>query len=118
MHIIFGTETAQQLRDKYTVLELDTVPGPGDIPVTAYCVLEASHVVMEMASLAENVRLHDELIEAIRNEDSSVIDTYVSRLSGYFGGELDSFYAIVLDRTQRNGTPKLEIPAIVPDKVQ
>jgi hypothetical protein len=58
MQIVFTREVANQLAEKYTLLQLDTINVEGYGAVETFCVLEPEAVVMEMASLAENSKLH------------------------------------------------------------
>ena len=54
MHIVLTKAIADELRSKYTVLELDTMPHP-DGPVPAFCVLPVEQIAMEMFNLEKNV---------------------------------------------------------------
>jgi hypothetical protein len=65
MHIVLTQAVADELRKKYTVLELDTMPHP-DGPVPAFCVLPVEKIALEMSSLGQNVAIHEQLIDAIK----------------------------------------------------
>jgi len=108
MHIVLTQAVADELRKKYTVLELDTMPHP-DGPVPAFCVLPVEQIAMEMSSLEKNVSLHEQLIDAIKNNDCNQAMLLCEILFGKFGGELDSFYEIVLERTKNNNSTSLVI---------
>jgi hypothetical protein len=108
MHIVLTQAVADELRKKYTVLELDTMPHPGG-PVPAFCVLPVEQIAMEMSSLEKNVSLHEQLIDAIKNNDCNQAMVLCENLFGKFGGELDSFYEIVLERTKNNNSTSLVI---------
>lgn len=66
MNIILGKENADQAREKYTILELDTLLIDNE-PVTAYC-------VVEMVSLEEIA-----LLPHIQAHHARLIDNYKSR---------------------------------------
>jgi hypothetical protein len=108
MHIVLTQAVADELRKKYTVLELDTMPHPNG-PVPAFCVLPVEQIAMEMSRLEENVGLHEQLIDAIKNNDCNQAMILCENLFGKFGGELDSFYEIVLERTKKNNSTSLVI---------
>lgn len=106
MHIVLTQEVADELRKRYTVLELDSMPHPaGAIP--SFCVLPVEQIVMEMASLETNVALHEQLINAMKNNQTDAARDICNRLLGKFGGELDSFYTIVIDRINSTGSTLL-----------
>ena len=106
MHIVLTQAVANELRKKYTVLELDTMPHP-DGPVPAFCVLPVEKIAMEMSSLDQNVNTHEQLIDAIKNNDCNQAMVLCENLFGKFGGELDSFYEVILDRVKNNNSTAL-----------
>lgn len=106
MHIVLTQAVADELRSRYTVLELDTVPHP-DGPVPSFCILPVEQIVMEMASLETNVALHEQLILAMKNNQTDEAKHLCNQLLGKFGGELDSFYSIVVDRINSTGSTLL-----------
>ena len=97
MHIVLTQAVADELRQKYTVLELDTMPHP-DGPVPAFCVLPVEKIVMEMSELQKNISLHEQLIQCIKDNNCDTSLTLVDQLMGKFGGELDSFYQEIKQR--------------------
>jgi hypothetical protein len=106
MHIVLTQAVADELRAKYTVLELDTMPHP-DGPVPAFCVLPMEKIAMEMVSLEQNVSMHEHLIDAIKNNDCETATLLCTGLKGKFGGELDSFYDIVIERVNTTTSTQL-----------
>jgi hypothetical protein len=100
MHIVLTQAVADELRKKYTVLELDTMPHP-DGPVPAFCVLPVEQIAMEMSRLGENVSLHEQLIDAIKNNQCNQALILCENLFGKFSGELDSFYDIIIERVNK-----------------
>jgi hypothetical protein len=109
MHIVLTKQIADELRQKYTVLELDSMPYQTEI-VPAYCVLPVECIAMEMSSLDTNIDLHGQLVEAIQNEDCDSAADLCKKLLGKFGGEVDSFYQVILDRIHSTGSTKLVLP--------
>ena len=47
MHIVLTQAVADELRKRYTLLELDSMPHPDGV-VPAFCVLPVEQIVMEM----------------------------------------------------------------------
>lgn len=111
MHIVLTQAVADELRQKYTVLELDSMPYTNEL-VPAFCVLPVESIAMEMTSLNTNIELHVQLVDAIKNNDCAVAKQLSYDLLGKFGGELDSFYQIIIQRVDSTGSTKLVLPGI------
>lgn len=97
MQIIWNKEAAQSLRDRHTVLELETFV-VGDQSVTAYCVVPVEHVFAEIAQLENIKALHESFIAAFNNKNYQLCQDLAPELIGSLGGELDTFYTTVLDK--------------------
>jgi hypothetical protein len=98
MHIIFGQEIVQEVRDKHTCLELETFLVDGESK-TAYCVVPGECIsIAELPDLDRKKRLHQALIDAYNNKEYNTVLITIDHLMGSFGGELDSFYQIIRDR--------------------
>ena len=98
MNIIVGREHADQLKEKYTVLELEKFTR-NDILIEAYCVIPADKInLADMMTLESDQRLHAEFIEANSRQDWERMRELDEHLHGKFGGELDSFYEEILSR--------------------
>ena len=97
MKIVFDQKLVKNLRERYTVLELDTVIQQGmDEPLTLHIVVE--HIpIPEMTQLEHLKNLHRELIEIYKAGQWELVPSAVAPLLGKFNGELDSFYKQVLD---------------------
>ena len=100
MFIVHGTEKANQLKDKYTVLELDTIPAVNNgEDVTLYTVIDTGKLSLDsMSTLAQFVDLHEHLIENLHKEEFDYCKQVIDQLKGSFGGQVDSFYDHVLAR--------------------
>jgi hypothetical protein len=100
MHIIFGKEQAEQLSNKYTVLELDTFQfGEMGPVVTAYCTVETVPLE-ELPTLEITKKQHADLIINYRLRSWNNCLTAIKLLRGKWRGELDSFYADLENRIQ------------------
>jgi hypothetical protein len=102
MHIIFGKEQAQELSDKYTVLELDTFQiGPTGPVITAYCTLDAIPLG-EMLTLDEHKKMHQQLIAEYKQRHWGRCLELLSQLQGKWNSAMDSFYQDLRSRIEQN----------------
>jgi len=96
MHIIFGKDS--DLDVKYTLLELDTFKFESlGQTKTAYCVLE-NIPITDLPKLQSMKNLHANLIENYRKKDWNYCQQAIEHLVGFWGHELDTFYANLLQR--------------------
>lgn len=102
MQIIFSKEVAQTLKDRFTVLELETFDVEGQMLET-FCVVSADKIpVTEMPELERYMNMHDHLAKSIKQKNWNFCLEAIPYLMGKFGGELDSFYEIILDKAKNN----------------
>jgi hypothetical protein len=102
MHIIFGKDNALELENKYTLLELDLIQIGSDGPVLpAYCVIE-NMSILDLPRVDSMKRLHENLISGYRNKDWKYCQDSLEHLQGFWGGEVDSFYADIGSRVKHN----------------
>jgi len=98
MHIIFGDEQATALKEKYTVLELDTFKFlPDGETAIAYAVVETIPIE-DLPKLSFQTDLHKNLMENYRQRDWNFCEQAIENLLGCFGKELDTFYADLSSR--------------------
>jgi hypothetical protein len=97
MEIIFSREVAEGLRERYTVLELETFDVEGQ-QLETFCVVPAEKLMMEMGQLVYNVAAHNQLIQSLKENNNDIVVELSTALKGKFGGELDSFYDILIER--------------------
>ena len=118
MNIIFGTEQAEKLRERFTVLELDTFTfGNGGPDVTAYCVIEG--IPMDKLPLIESwQRLHEALIKNYQQRNWAYCQTLIEQLTDAWNSEMNSFYdeiqvrldRLILENPGEEWTPVIERP--------
>ena len=98
MNIIFGRDNAEKLREKYTVLDLETVEKDG-VSLEAFCLIPAEKIgITELPTLEQWTKLHDEFLHGYHTDQYNYCRQCIEHLMGKFGGELDSFYEEILRR--------------------
>jgi hypothetical protein len=100
MNIIFGKENAERLKEKYTVLELDTIKfGNTDSAATAYCIIEDMNFD-EIPMIESMQTLHADLIVKYQSKNWTTCLEIIKRLQGFWNGELDSYYTVLQQRVE------------------
>jgi len=101
MHIIFGSESAKQASEKYTVLELDRIRlEPLGPVIDTYCVVES--VPLEELAHLENYRnLHTKLMENYRKKNWNFCEQALEHLHGRWGGVANTLYDEISHRVSR-----------------
>lgn len=103
MQVIFTRQVAEQLDDRYTVLELETFTLPDGQILETFCVVSADKMNLgELPRLDDNKKLHKEFIVQLKEKNYEYCESAVPDLLGKFGGELDSFYEIILERCRES----------------
>ena len=101
MNIIIDPDQLDQYKQKYTVLELDTIRLiPSGQEIKAYCVVENIPIV-EMPDVDSKVKLHENLIIEYKKRNWNFCEQAIEHLMGRWGHELDSFYQDVLNRVDK-----------------
>ena len=118
MNIIFGNNEVEQLRDKYIVLELDTVTIKSSKPITAYCVIE-NIPIDEMPRIDNFKKIHAELMENYRNRNWDFCIQAIEQLMGSWGKQIDSFYTVLLTRVSeyKKNEPDENWTGVIPKTV-
>ena len=91
MYIIFGNEEVNKIREKYTVLELDTIRIGDAEPRTAYCVLQGIPID-DLPNLERFKNLHENLMINYGRRGWELCLQAIGQLKGRWGCELDTFY--------------------------
>lgn len=98
MNIIFNRIAANELRDKYIVLELEVLRVK-ELWLECFCVVDGSKIPAdEMPSLLHYTQLHQSLVSELKLKNYGFCNDVITHLKGKFGGELDSFYQIIQER--------------------
>ena len=100
MQIIFGRENAEMLREKYTVLDLETVEQDG-VSIELFCLIPGDKIGLpDLPQLDNWVKLHNEFLKGYQTNQYEFCLQCIEHLMGKFGGELDSFYQEIQSRIE------------------
>jgi hypothetical protein len=109
MELIFGKDNAEKLKEKYTVLELETVEKEHNgeiVSMDVFCLIPGNKVGMaDLPQLEQWIKLHNDFINGYKTKQFDYCLQCIEHLRGQFGGEVDTFY----DEIQRRIT---EQPAL------
>jgi hypothetical protein len=98
MDIIFSRQVAEELKERYTVLELETFDVEGKTLET-FCVVPSDCIpIEEVVKLDHWKKLHDTFVQANKDKNAKLCYDLRPYLKGKWGGELDEFYDIVCGR--------------------
>ena len=98
MQLIFGRENADKLRDKYTILDLETVVKEGQ-SVEVFCLIPGDKIsIGDLPQLEQWTKLHADFINGYQKKEYSYCLQCIEHLMGKFGGEVDSFYEEIAKR--------------------
>ena len=102
MNIIFDSTLAAELKEKYTVLELDTIMQPAlNAPVVLHAVVENVNL-FDLPSITFYKETHENMIAAYKAGDWDVAIDLLKILKGQWSNELDQFYDLALDFCQEH----------------
>jgi hypothetical protein len=100
MQIVFDRVIAEQLCERYTVLELETFDVSGTV-LTAFCVVPAEKLAFtDLNTLEEQIENHNAFLTALTNKQWNIVIQAYDTVRGQFGGELDSFYSEIESRAK------------------
>ena len=100
MQIIFGRENAEKLREKYTVLDLETLEKDGHT-LEVFCLIPGDKIsIGDLPQLESWVKLHHDFLNGLAKKEYCYCKQCIEHLTGKFGGEVDSFYSIILERIE------------------
>jgi len=98
MNVIFGRSNAQELRTRFLVLELETLDAAG-IPLECFCIVPPESISeRDMPTLGHYTKLHQSFVDNLNAKNYTVCQDLAVHLRGQFGGELDSFYDVIMER--------------------
>jgi hypothetical protein len=108
MQIIFGRENAERLRERYTVLDLETVEKEGT-SLEVFVLIPGDKIgLADLPQLDSWVKLHNDFLNGYKTKQYDYCRQCIEHLMGKFGGEVDSFYSIILERIEAEEAQKSE----------
>lgn len=116
MNIMFEESITDEVREKYTLLELDTFHFANtDTTSTAYCLIE-NIPIQEMLTIEQFQSLHSNLIKNYRSKNWKFCEDAVEHLTGKWNSEVDSFYVNLMDRVNqyKSQDPGTDWTGIIP----
>ena len=100
MQITIGKENYNKLKNRYIMLELDTLVIQGTV-TPSYCVLDAKEIPLEeMTELEHWCKNHNKIIENYHKRNFSFVEQMIEHCRNRWGGVLESFYLDLYARTQ------------------
>ena len=106
MQIIFGRENAEKLREKYTVLDLETVDVGDGRSMEVFCLIPAEKIgIVDMPNVEKWSNLHKSFLEEYHKKNYEFCQNAKDELYGKFGGEIDTFYDEIFKRIDSVETP-------------
>lgn len=98
MNIIFAGPEVEELREKYTVLELDTFTMPPDgHRATAYALIE-NISIDQIHRTSEFTDLHHNLMQNYKRQNWKYCEDAIEHLLPFWNGELRTFYEALSTR--------------------
>ena len=98
MNIMFSNSITDEVKSKYTLLELDKFYFSDTQRVdTAFCLVE-NIPIQEMFSVDKMLELHDNLMKNFRERNWKYCEDALEHLTGKWNNELDSFYQVLTER--------------------
>lgn len=99
MDIIFGRENAEKLREKYTILDLETVTDQEGNSMEVFCLIPAEKLSLsDLPTLDQWTKLHNDFLNGYQTKQYNYCRDAIGHLMGKFGGEVDTFYEEILRR--------------------
>lgn len=107
MNIILGKENYESIKDRYIMLEVDTLIINGQ-PTPSYCLLDPKQIPLEEMTQIEHWREnHNKIIENYHKRNFAFVEQMIEHCRNRWGGELESFYLDLYARTQELKKQKL-----------
>lgn len=108
MQLIFGAENAEALRERYTILDLETIEVEGK-RLEVYCLIPGDKVGLnELPFLEHYIKLHNDFLHGYQTKQYNYCRQCIDHLKGKFGGEVDSFYDEILKRIDAEESKQTE----------
>ncbi|NDB64808.1 MAG: hypothetical protein EB168_03950 [Euryarchaeota archaeon] len=102
MNIVLEPNLTDEVRDKYMLVELDTLQYDDGQAIKSYGVVTKDEITLQdFQNIQMYVDLHNNLIKNYRLKNWKFCEDSLDHLRGKFRGEFDSFYDIMTERVQQ-----------------
>jgi hypothetical protein len=102
MNIVLEPNLTDEVRDKYMLVELDTLQYDDGQAVKSYGVVTKDEITLQdFQNIQMYVDLHNNLIKNYRLKNWKFCEDSLDHLRGKFRGEFDSFYDIMTERVKQ-----------------
>jgi hypothetical protein len=99
VNIIFGEHNLSSVKEKNSVLELDTFRLHDSEVMTAYCLLTIEDIPLaELPEVDNHIKLHTEFVKAYKRGEKDFCSTIGTILKSKFNGALVEFYDNAISR--------------------
>lgn len=103
MQVIFNRQLAEELSDRYIILEMETFDLPDNQKLETFCVVGADKMdLRELPTVDVDKKFHIRFIEELKLKNYQFCLEASKQLMGKFGGELDTFYETIHQRCIEN----------------
>jgi hypothetical protein len=97
MQIIFEENLVETLRQRYILLELDTIIQPAMTkPITLHALIENIDF-LQLEKFEQQVQEHQQMVKEYKGSNWLKSQEMAHDLKGSWHGELDEFYQLVID---------------------
>ena len=106
--IILGENTALAIEDEYAVVRLDCLAVKGKTQgVNLYTVIGTHEWANENTSYVLDTQQHDKMLELYKSQSWKIATKFCNELKGGFGGALDDYYDLWIERIEEMKSKKL-----------
>ena len=106
--IILGENTALAIEDEYAVVRLDCLAVKGKTQgVNLYTVIGTHEWANENTSYVLDTQQHDKMLELYKSQSWKIATKFCNELKGGFGGALDDYYDLWIERIAEMKSKKL-----------
>ena len=124
MNVIFGKENLDQIDERYTALELESLlVQEGEEPVTNYAIVGPDSGLQSMLTLKQFIPVHEALMRNYKEQNWDFCLQAIDKLRGKIDPFMDTFYDVLKERIKvqiesptENWTPVVDMSHINPPK--
>lgn len=109
MNIILENNITDEIKEKYMLIELDTLQLDGKDPIQSYGIITKDEITLQdFQNVEMYVELHNNFMKNYRLKNWKFCEDALDHLKGKFRGEYDSFYQVMTERIKQLKTIDLK----------